>query len=285
MFHVPLPEHLVQKSRRESVLDNNDIDSEVARRSSINQKQQQQQTLGEPDSPVEGETLKYPKLSQLSLSSVKSPQNTTTEDNKYSSQDDVPEPLRKLGIRFKKVPVKPTDSVISIAVRNGISDHDLRRFNRKLIFDYCEFVEFVWVPENPNMVDQAVAPQVTDEANRKYLARRQFCMQTGAEENEASFYLDESNFDVKKAINQWNDDMKWEREQQSLRLRPTAAARNKSSTTTTATTTTADVEPSAPSAVNRSAYHQQYQQSKKSDQKAPELQPLLNSSPRVAINS
>ena len=68
-------------------------------------------------------------------------------------------------VRVLKVPVKPTDSVVSIAVRYGVSVSDLRRFNRRLIYDYCHFVDHVLVPQGK--VDDVVIPTPDDESTRR----------------------------------------------------------------------------------------------------------------------
>jgi hypothetical protein len=102
----------------------------------------------------------------------------------------------------------------------SLSVNDLRRFNPSLIFDYCDFHDFVWVswcwrggaapaagrrpssadpadpqtntqvPVDPSRVNDLVAPpsRETREINKKHLLLREFMLRCpGAQEMEAEF--------------------------------------------------------------------------------------------------
>lgn len=231
MFHVPLPPHLTQQQqqqRRSSASSPFEAESNlIAATTNVNNVSTKNGNDNNSNIMVSASSeSKYPSLSGVSLESL-TPSAPPMEQSAEDDQKDVPTDLKKMGIRFKKVPVKATDSVMSIAVRNGISDTELRRFNRKLMFDYCDFVDFVWIPINPNMaINQTPVNIGDDDKNKKYFTMKQFCASTGSTEIEAQFYLDENNYDLKVAMKKYKDDLQWE-EQHVQKKAASVAASNK----------------------------------------------------------
>jgi len=84
----------------------------------------------------------------------------------HQMQSDTPPQCSDPKISFIKVPVKPSDSVMSVAVRHGVSEAELRQYNRGLyIWDYCDFVTHVWIPQKVTLTSAVGAAASTDDTH------------------------------------------------------------------------------------------------------------------------
>jgi len=132
------------------------------------------------------------------------------------------------GVEFIRHQVKPSDDLTVLAIRYGTTESEIRRYNRRVVFDSLENVlfDFILIPIDGNEVrrgntfpDQRPEEQikVDKQVDEKYMKMRCFLLHGGpgtkfpqASKLEAEFYLEEGGYVLGKALEQWKDDITWE---------------------------------------------------------------------------
>lgn len=126
-------------------------------------------------------------------------------------------------ISLVKHKVLPGDDLTDLAVRYGSSVASIKAANRRIVFEVLDNVwgEVIDIPATRVPVDAPVDPAASALAakrNQEFFARRSFLTEAGGRctEAEASFYLEENDWEVQAALEQWRDDVAWDAEQQRL---------------------------------------------------------------------
>jgi len=159
---------------------------------------------------------------------VKRKESTEKEDKEKEEQ---PKNRRPNDPNIKwvehKVTVTEDMSIWAVAVMYGVTPDEIRQFNRNVCFEYLDNVvgETLYIPINIKDGDRPIRKPVEDP---KKLAEYQFCKLTSAPHLEAQFYLDEANWDVEKAVRQYNDDLEWEKKEGNKKESQTKSEQKKS---------------------------------------------------------
>ena len=126
-------------------------------------------------------------------------------------------------ITLVKHKVVPGDDLTDLAVRYGSSVASIKAANRRIVFEVLDNVwgETIDIPATRVPVDASVDPAASAAAarkNKEFFARRSFLSECGGKctEAEAGFYLEENDWEVQAALEQWRDDVEWDAEQQRL---------------------------------------------------------------------
>lgn len=155
--------------------------------------------------------------------------------------------------RFIRHLVRPCDDLVDLAVRYRCSVSEIRQFNRRVVFEYLDNVmgEYIHIPIPDDFVFPRVDPnekpgderdlevpgaggftlgelQLQAEINRQYYSERAFISQAeklssnlainqSVHENEARFYLSEANWDVRQALADFAEDLKFEQETEDVK--------------------------------------------------------------------
>lgn len=126
-------------------------------------------------------------------------------------------------ISLVKHKVLPGDDLTDLAVRYGSSVASIKAANRRIVFEVLDNVwgETINIPATRVPVDAPVDPVASAAAakkNKEFFARRSFLTECGGKctDAEAGFYLEENDWEVAAALEQWRDDVEWEAQQQRL---------------------------------------------------------------------
>jgi len=119
-------------------------------------------------------------------------------------------------VKFLEYKVRASDDmdVWHLAATYGISVDSIRRYNRRVVFDYLDNVigETIYIPLNVNEGDHVPRQP---EADPKKVAEFKFVQDTGSSHAEAKFYLEEAEWDVEGALKSYRDDVAWEKSKES----------------------------------------------------------------------
>eukprot|EP00455_Lapot_gusevi_P011236 TRINITY_DN15172_c0_g1_i1.p1 TRINITY_DN15172_c0_g1~~TRINITY_DN15172_c0_g1_i1.p1 ORF type:complete len:157 (-),score=32.60 TRINITY_DN15172_c0_g1_i1:134-604(-) len=109
-------------------------------------------------------------------------------------------------------PVQEGDTLTRLAVRYGVSQATIKRFNQfQLLGEHLDHVRTVRIPRSPNA--QPPPPASSDQDNHQYRLVKLFCQTTGGTEAEARFYLTEADWQMKAAVQEFREDRAWEEQQ------------------------------------------------------------------------
>ena len=128
---------------------------------------------------------------------------------------------RPAPLQLVKHLVLPGDDLTDLAVKYGSSVASIKAANRRIVFEVLDNVlgQEITIPATRVPVDTPRDPAEVAEAaqrNQQFFARRSFQAKAKATEAEASFYLEENEWDVEAALAQWQDDVDWEKAQKKL---------------------------------------------------------------------
>jgi len=116
--------------------------------------------------------------------------------------------------KFHAHKVHPSDTLDGLAVRYNTTVSQIRRYNRRIVFDTLDnvFGDTIFIPRNGEVGIAPVDPKLEEERIKKEKMRA-FLFKAGHDchESEAMFYLDENAFDLDKAWKQYQEDKEWEK--------------------------------------------------------------------------
>jgi len=108
--------------------------------------------------------------------------------------------------------VRSSDTLVGLSLRYRIPIDTLKKVNKINNFDDNNAIytrKYLRIPKNKDNEFVQDAPEESEDFKKRKLVR-QFASITGAQLDEARFYLEDYNFILKKAIAEWNEDKKWE---------------------------------------------------------------------------
>jgi len=102
----------------------------------------------------------------------------------------------------------------NVAATYGVRVEDIRRYNRRVVFDYLDNVigETIYIPINVQEGDHIPKQP---ESDPKKILEFKFVAETGTGHAEAKYYLEEANWEYNEAIKSYHEDINWERSQES----------------------------------------------------------------------
>jgi len=116
--------------------------------------------------------------------------------------------------RFHAHKVHPSDTLDGLAVRYNTTVSQIRRYNRRIVFDTLDnvFGDNIFIPKNGEVGLAPVDPKLEEQRIKKEKIRT-FLFRAGHDchESEAMFYLDENAFDLDTAWKQYQEDKEWEK--------------------------------------------------------------------------
>jgi len=106
--------------------------------------------------------------------------------------------------------VEDGETLVGLSLKYSIHASELRRIN-KLSSDLQIYSKkFIYIPKTPENV-HLLAPKSTKSSDNKPLLLRVFQRKTGVtSQDEARYYMDEAEYNVDKAVKQWQEDSKFQ---------------------------------------------------------------------------
>eukprot|EP01084_Bolivina_argentea_P223721 378475_1 len=169
-----------------------------------------------------------PKLDYSNLP-VPSDTKPTPEIPTDGSVPDAPD-----GFMFYRI--QSGDTLVSLSVKFGISQNKIRRYNNKVCFGHRlthiigklllipidstanltteikEQLTKIYIDDNKQTNDEKEQTFKEPDENGKYQLRKALRYHaSGLDDVRADYYLGEANWNVRKALNIWHDDDKWEK--------------------------------------------------------------------------
>jgi len=146
---------------------------------------------------------------------VKEQQSPKQEDKDGEVKSNPPK-VTDPNTKFIEYKVRASDDLDlwNVAATYGVRVEDIRRYNRRVVFDYLDNVigETIYIPINVQEGDHIPKQP---EADPKKIAEFKFVKDTGASHAEAKYYLEETNWEYEEAIKTFKDDVNWEKSKES----------------------------------------------------------------------
>jgi len=143
------------------------------------------------------------------------PKKETETETETDTKRGPPKPTDP-NVKFLEYKVNASDDmdVWHLAATYGVSVDAIRRYNRRVVFDYLDNVigETIYIPLNVNEGDHVPKQP---ESDPKKVAEFKFVKDTGSSHAEAKFYLEEAEWDCEGALKSYHDDVSWEKSKES----------------------------------------------------------------------
>jgi len=143
------------------------------------------------------------------------PKKETETETETDTKGGPPKPTDP-NIKFLEYKVRASDDmdVWHLAAGYGVSVDAIRRYNRRVVFDYLDNVigETIYIPLNVKEGDHIPKQP---ESDPKKVAEFKFVQDTGSSHAEAKFYLEEAEWDYEGALKSYHDDVAWEKSKES----------------------------------------------------------------------
>jgi hypothetical protein len=137
-------------------------------------------------------------------------------EDKTEEKKEGPPKVTDPNMKFLEYKVRATDDldVWNIAATYGVRVEDIRRYNRRVVFDYLDNVigETIYIPINVQEGDHIPKQP---EADPKKIAEFKFVKDTGCSHAEAKYYLEDAEWDYDNAMKTFRDDVAWEKSKDS----------------------------------------------------------------------
>jgi len=137
-------------------------------------------------------------------------------DIKEDDKSGGPPKLTDPNVKFLEYKVRASDDMDlwHLAATYGVSPDDIRRYNRRVVFDYLDNVigETIYIPINVKEGDHIPKQP---ESDPKKIAEFKFVHETSCTHAEAKYYLEEADWSYEGALKSFRDDVSWEKSKES----------------------------------------------------------------------